>query len=336
MESTVVQIPLNEADIKPTKALEVYKSMINEECKKFFGEIEKNSKSSCPACNSKIIIDEFNKIGFSYSKCGDCLTVYSSFLIPDKNITEFFKQSKSREYWFDNIWRQTAETRISKILTPLCEWIDTLMIENQLQGGELVEYAPVHWGLFEAFERIHSRSRYKICSPRFNLEISKKYFNFKNDYLEEDTSDKKFASVVLFDSLNRTTKPDAVLHWANQHLKEGGLCFVTTLLSTGLDLQILGASSARWLPPDHLNAFSIEGIEEMAKKHGFEVVELSTPGVLDIVQLESAVKENSKMVPEFFKYIFNKRKDPLTKEMLQEFLQRWNLSSLGRMVLKKG
>lgn len=335
MESTVLHTPIFENDIKPSELVKKYIELLSEDNKKYFGNSLQNKKTNCPVCNSKNISASFDKIQISYFKCQNCLSVFAGNDLNQNDIDQLFKQSKSRQYWFDTIWKQTSSERNQKILIPLAEWIDTFLIEHSLQNKNVIEYSPVHWGLAEAWTQIKSKSKYIISNPCFDVKYAKQNFNPVNQLTIESSIKEPCSAIVLFDTLSRTSNPSEILDVCFQKLEKNGLCFITTLLSTGLDLQILGGNSNRWTPPDHLIGWSYEGLIEFVEKKGFKVIEFSTPGVLDIMQLENAVQKDLEVVPSFFKYFFKMRKDPLAKSMLQDFLQRWKLSSLGRLVIQK-
>ena len=81
-----------------------------------------------------------------------------------------------------------------------------------------------------------------------------------------------------------------------------------------------------------MNIFTIEGIISLFKNSGFEIIELSTPGMLDLNILENNM-DNTEL-PKFLKDII-KNRDIFVKEAFQEFLQRGRLSSYLRIVAKK-
>ena len=89
------------------------------------------------------------------------------------------------------------------------------------------------------------------------------------------------------------------------------------------------------IPPDRHNVFSVEGLLSLSKRHGFECVEFSTPGVLDVDIVKKAMSEDSGIhVPKFFRYLLEKRDEDVLANF-QEFLQSSLLSSYCRMLLVK-
>ena len=110
---------------------------------------------------------------------------------------------------------------------------------------------------------------------------------------------------------------------------------MTGILASGLDVQVLWDQSANIFPPDRLNVFTVEAIQYLAQKYSFECLELSTPGILDVQIIEDALKSNPHLeIPRFIRYMIENR-DENIKNAFQEFLQSSQLSSYGRILLRK-
>ena len=91
-----------------------------------------------------------------------------------------------------------------------------------------------------------------------------------------------------------------------------------------------------FVPPERLNLFSFEALNSLVKQFPFEMLECSTPGVLDMQNIHDAYRKNNTSLPSFIKYIFEMREPNPLFDSFQEFLQANRLSSQGRMVLQKG
>ena len=86
---------------------------------------------------------------------------------------------------------------------------------------------------------------------------------------------------------------------------------------------------------NRLNVFTLEAIEYLAQKHSFEVIEFSTPGILDLDIIEDAIKDNPQIeIPRFIRYVLENRGKNV-RNTFQEFLQSSQLSSYGRILLRK-
>ncbi len=71
------------------------------------------------------------------------------------------------------------------------------------------------------------------------------------------------------------------------------------------------------------------------EKNGFEIVELSTPGQLDVELVKNSLKNDKNInLSRFMSYLIEKR-DEYVHRSFQEFLQRNNLSSHVRIAARK-
>ena len=68
-------------------------------------------------------------------------------------------------------------------------------------------------------------------------------------------------------------------------------------------------------------------------KNFFEILEFSTPGVLDIPNVVNRLEDLNNSA--FFKYIFNERKDSEIINSFQDYLQMNRLGTFARLVLRK-
>ena len=126
--------------------------------------------------------------------------------------------------------------------------------------------------------------------------------------------------VFLFEALDRSVEPFDLLQKVFNSLKSGGLCFITCLLSSGFEVHVLGQKSEIFVPPERMNILSYEGMNALIEKlDGFEILEFSTQGVLDIPNVIKQMDEVSNS--DFFHYILRKRQDPELLNSFQDFLQ---------------
>jgi SAM-dependent methyltransferase len=141
--------------------------------------------------------------------------------------------------------------------------------------------------------------------------------------------------ITMFEVLDHTSDPDALMKRVSGFLKKGGLCFLTAILASGFDLQMLWDKAENIFPPDRLNVFSVEGLKSLFMRHNLECLEFSTPGILDVEIVAKAMERYPDFhIPKFFEYILNNR-DEECKINLQEFLQNNLLSSYGRILVRK-
>lgn len=336
MEYSIIHSDLVDTEIKPQRLLRQYIKYLQADIKKCFNQ-KKFVCCDCPTNGETKTRESFKKMGMNYYISKTFGNIYISPRPGQRQLIEFYQQSSARKFWLKELWAQTIDARKQKIIRPQLEWMKTF-IEQYLNGKPLVmaEYYPNHWGYFEE-ARICARDwEYYLVRPMFLTNLCQ--LPHLNKYIiDRDDTDKEFDSICLFDALDRSEDPGATLRWVSRHLKAGGLCFITGLLASGFEIQILGSDSAVFMPPERMNIFSYEGlINLIAKFAPLKILEFSTPGVLDIPNIIYAMKHMKSKIPPFIRYILETRKDPNLLLALQDFLQMNKLSSFGRLVLRKG
>jgi uncharacterized LabA/DUF88 family protein len=110
---------------------------------------------------------------------------------------------------------------------------------------------------------------------------------------------------------------------------------MTDILISGFDLQTLWNQAENVFPPDRLNVFSVEGLKALFARNGFECIEFSTPGILDLEIVDKAMEDHPEIrPPRFLEYVLRNR-GVETRQSFQEFLQENLLSSYGRILIRK-
>ena len=68
--------------------------------------------------------------------------------------------------------------------------------------------------------------------------------------------------------------------------------YLISIPSKWFDLQVLWEKSVQIFPPHHLNFMSIEGFKRLFKRAGFEEIDISTPGQLDVDIVRNAFEQS--------------------------------------------
>jgi hypothetical protein len=141
-------------------------------------------------------------------------------------------------------------------------------------------------------------------------------------------------TVILLEGLDRSHHPRKLLEALAALVPQNGLLFLTALLSSGFEMRILQGASLYLFPPDKAHCLSSKGIEEALKSLKFDVLEASTPGVLDcdsILQHRQAGVSFS--LSSFEQAVLESPEE--TRHAFQTFLQQAGLSSFGRFVVRR-
>ena len=133
--------------------------------------------------------------------------------------------------------------------------------------------------------------------------------------------------------MQRAPEPQRILASVSDLLLPGGLAFITCRSGTGFDILTLREHSQSIFPLDHLCLPSPRGMQVMLENAGLRVIELATPGLLDV----EYVKNDLQHIPheQYFQRYIMAQSDNRALERLQQFLQHNNLSSYLQVVAQK-
>ena len=98
--------------------------------------------------------------------------------------------------------------------------------------------------------------------------------------VEDARINETFDVVCAFEVIEHLFSPGAFLSACAKLLRPGGMLVVTCPNGKGFDIEVLGAASPA-VDVEHLNYFNPSSLPRLVRAHGFEVLEVQTPGKLD-------------------------------------------------------
>ena len=329
MERAIIYSDLKKEQFQPHDLLDKYLELLDNDISELLIKSSLN-EIGCPVIDEKEVKGSFDKKGMNYQISKTLGNIYLSPRPSMVDLKKFYLESTARNYWLNTVWAKTAKIRKEKIIKPQLDWVHGFLLQylnkNNFSTAELL---PNNIGYLSSAKESLPKTDYYISEPLFDIES----LNYARNILHE-LEDNSMDAIFLFEALDRSPNPYDLLEKTMLSLKNGGLCFITCLLSSGFEVQVLGQDSEIFVPPERMNILSFEGMNALIKKFdSFEVLEFSTPGVLDISNVEKykmGVEQNN-----FLKYIFNTREDDELKRSFLDFLQMHRLLTFGRLVLKK-
>lgn len=338
MKTVVFDSDIIEHEVKPHEKLNRFREMLEQEVQDKLVAPDVLQSSNCPACSANEGRLAFQKSNMEYLQCSNCNSLYVNPRPTDTVIIDFYRNSDAWQFWREKILPETRETRRSKIFYPRARWLLDVFDEYRPEADRgisvgyhsdllLTELYRLEPNLFPIIvtNPIADIEWEDLNIPGVSVQPNRR-FDFK-PFEQMDI-------LLAFDFLDRCADVEIFIINARQSLKPGGLLIASTTL-TGFDVWVLWDWCENIYPPDRLNLFSIEGLKFLAQNHGFEILELSTPGMFDTESVHRAVAAHPEIEwPRFTRYFF-KNRDTTALVEFQEFLQKHRLSSFGRIVLRK-
>lgn len=334
MKRVVFLEDLKESAIRPSSLYNEYKEILRNEISRLFPDQSLFVKTDCPGCDSRKFEKVFTKLGFQYNRCGNCGSLFVSPRPTAEMIRNFYEKSEARLFWRNKMVKTTRDTRYRYQSFPTAQWVLEVADEYLPEAGVLLDYNSKYADFLNMLDE--SQKITSIIS--INPELPRGESALPQNATVFDSLDMVKEKVDVFTALEvleRVFDPAAFIRDAYAACQQGGLFFLTTNTISGFEYQILQDNSPRLHPPDRINLLSIEAIQDRLNETGFEVIELSTPGRVDVEIVRSTLESNPDVsIPEFIKYLL-KNRDEKTWHSLQDFLQRNRLSSYLRVAARK-
>lgn len=337
MKNVVLYDTGKEIEFKPNAIFRKYLNLVQTDLKALF-KGKANVSVKCPACKSSKRIKAFVKFGYSYYECKSCRTVYLNPRPKEKDLKDYYFNSKSARYWRGTLSKATQEKRKEKIYKTRLQWIVNVVQEYMPHASVIADFNSKNKSFIEEFLNWTEFKKRIVVDPYFNISRlfqSDDVIEVVKDPSKLNMANCSFDVACAFEVIDNHSDVDVLLKSISTSLKEGGLCFLTTISISGFDMQVLWGNSENIFPMDRINVFSNNGLEIMLKRHGFEIIEFSTPGLLDIDKVKNAIKIDPTLsIPRFVKTLIERDNEQMLDDF-QEFLQINKLSSFVRLALKK-
>ncbi len=324
---------MKENEIRPPAIFNEFLRLTVKDIETFFLNV-KSFAVNCPACGA-VGTPLFVKHGFGYDSCPQCRTLYVNPR-PERNaFIRYYTQGESTEYWATTFYRETAVARRDKIWKPKAKQILTLMQKYKVMDRRVYDIGG-GYGLFaDEFGRL-SEHQAVVIEPNSHLATACREKNILviEDFLEDITpadlcEDKKvFVSFELFEHLY---EPKEFLNTLINLMREDDMFVFSTLSGQGLDILALGKDANAISPPQHLNFLNPRSIEILLEQCGFEMLEVTTPGQLDV----DILSNNKEQIKDGFWRAFVESASEQSKKEMQDVISSSGWSSHMLVVCKK-
>lgn len=318
MRRVVVSQEASELELRPPELVERYRELSEREAVPFF-QGKPLVEVPCPFCETAEVRSSFGVWGFQYRECSSCGSLYVSPRPAAEHLAAFRRSSESGAFW-RGILDEIARERYEKVMAPRLQWLCDVTAEHFQSPVALVDLGGLEpeplaeltdTGLFATARAVAPEDSTKPLEPESAAQVAS-----------------------AFDLLNRSFSPRRLLSAARRMLAREGLLFLSGR-GLGFETQILWERPAHLHPIDHLNLPSTEALERSLVDNGFELLELSTPGQLDLEMVASAAERDGSLVlPRWLSYLIARR-GKAEHEAFQEFLQRARLSSHFRVAAQR-
>ncbi|MBI3616085.1 MAG: hypothetical protein HY211_06180 [Candidatus Omnitrophica bacterium] len=258
--------------------------------------------------------------GLEYGRCSQTGSFFLMTLPPASAWTQLLEEVNRFRHSPEAFHFTHARSRSDRVYLPKLEWIQETLRFQRLVSPAVLEVAPSPSDLMPLLKE----------SGLF----SKGFTSSEQDASKSSLDQEPVEVALLLEALDRSDDPEALLEAVRKRMVTGGLLFVTALVVSGFDMAVLGMNNLYWVPPDRANGFSLKGLTQFLTRFGFNLLEVSTPGVLDL-EIVQAHRQRDPSIP---LSVFERQlleSDEQTRMGFQSFLQQQGLSSFARLVARK-
>ncbi len=335
MKHSVVVSDLRGEDIRPPILFSKFRELSIEDSRSYFGDPDSLIEVPCPACAHDDPSPVFKNNGFLYNQCRQCRSVYVSPRPSAVALKDYYLHSRASKFRVEHYTRQTGEARRQHVLRSHALWLGRLFDEaastDCRRYGDMGTNYPLVYNEIRSLELFHTMTSVDP-NPDLDSLLSESGITIERG---QDITGEPFGAMSAFEQLEHKFSPGDLLRSIHDRLAAGGMLFFTTKTVSGFDLQVLWDKAPYIYVPEHLNLLSIDGITQLLEETGFEVIELSTPGQLDVGLVKATLKEDPSVRLEPFISYLIKHRGADAHEDFQAFLQRHRLSSHLRVAAVK-
>ena len=326
MRNVVIQDDFREKDIRPGNETADYLSLVAKDARAFFKV--HLMPISCPACLTSKYSHAFKRFGFDYVECEECKTVFMNPRPAQDVVDDYYRRSEAAKFWARRFLKISELSRKDHIYSLRVNWVLGAVRDNDIAVKRYLDVFSKYSEMLESLkQRLSFDEGYSYCP----MVVTEKMGGFQilNEFSQLNKLSVGLAT--MFEVIERVSEPDVLIGKVKKNLTEKALLFLTTSSIDGFEHQVLWDKSNHIFPPDHMNLFSIHGLINMLKRNGLKILELSTPGNLDVdIVSNRFAASNGILVPRFIEKILDS--DDKVKLAFQRFLQENRLSSHVRIV----
>jgi len=314
-------------DIRPNRIMRGAKQAYEKDLELYQQQHSKFLVRSCPGCGSNNFNFFCKHRDFSFTRCRSCWTVFMNPGPTNEIVSELYKTSNTYEYWGKYVYPFSAEKRHLELNIPRANYVINAIGNLQHKSFRALEFGAGTGDFITYFQKQTPYCDAYAVEPNpamweayegTKVKLIKSSLE-KIDNLEKNN---KFDLVIAFEVLEHLLKPELLFERAQNLLSPGGKLIVSTPNSLSLEISIMRDLS-NTLDIEHISVISAPAVHALAAKYGFKVVQIDTPGQLDIELLR-----NKKC----FKYFFPNL--PYFKQKIQKFVSDNGFSSHMKFVLE--
>lgn len=329
---------MKENEIRPAEIFNRYLELSREDIATFFSDRRNFVPVDCPACGSSKPQPGLEKFDFVYVLCGECDSLYLSPRPEPEQLDSYYRDAKAIKFWSTHFYKETVDARREKMFRPRARLVAEIL--DRYAAPQPAVFVDIGCGYGVFLDEVQKLERFdQLIGIEPNAALadvsSQRGFPVIRKVIEDVSRAELQADfATAFEVLEHVFDPLKFLGGIKQILKPGGILLFTTLTVSGFDIQLLWEQSKSVYPPHHINLISVAGMQRLVERAGFKLLDLTTPGELDVDIVSNMIKEDPSLrLPRFVSGLL---RDETSRRDFQDFLRRNKLSSHIRVIAAAG
>ena len=329
---------MKETDIRPTAFNEMLAKACDDDVRFLLTEKNEWIDVHCPACDAHDPAKFGEKRGVAYERCKNCSTVYVNPRPSEDLLQRLYSHSKVYELWNTHIFPSSDAQRRENIYRPRADrLIDYCRQYGIAQGASFLE---VGAGFGSFCDVVRAKNYFGTITaveptPQLAQACQKLGLNVIADFAERAIDNRHCDVFCSFEVIEHIFDPFRFVRNAFDAVSDNGLAVLSCPNPHGFDALMLGLKSSAF-DHEHLNYFNPKSMAILLERAGFEILEITTPGKLDVDIVRTAVLNGDIDVTDqpFMQQLLVEASDDVRKEF-QAFLASNTMSSHMLTVARK-
>ena len=282
--------------------------------------IRHDMDNMCPICRKRTGHFYFNKWNIDYLRCDECGSLFA--VCDEETIREYLTYDRLNEFRLSDAYQRQITGNRKDSWQEYLEWVEVRTYRFLGRNKELniLDLGNRLTGFIDMIKGSDICGEYRLTE---SVGFS------DTEFQDSESADIIFCNDVLKTDTNPHERIEDVKHY----LKKNGLLFIGARAGSGFDVITLKENNTRICPYEHILLPSVRGMIKLLTDNGFEVLEITTPGVMDVKYVMDDIGKLDAR-EEFVRHLLREADDGTLQEF-QRFLQKSCMSSYIRVIARK-
>ncbi len=283
-------------------------------------KIRKDMYNRCPVCEKETGTYFYTKWNVDYLCCAKCKSIFAVY---EEDVARQYQNNQEliQLRLEENYQKQIVQNR-ERVWEEFLDWISVRAFRFMKRNQNL--------NIIDVGNRLFGYSQLIQQSSLCGL------YDLRGSILKQDETKilNNQADIVFYlDQMQKELYPQEKLLEIKDYLKEDGLLVLNTRAGSGFDIITLKENNEKIYPYEHIFLPSIRGLVLLLETCGYEVLEITTPGVMDVKYVMDC-KDKLDDREGFIHYLLQEINQGVLQEF-QRFLQKSCLSSFVCVIARK-